>query len=346
VGRVRAQGWEDIVGAKLLESHEGPDATISAVEYLGGERSLVIDGFTAAEELTNAGKVGSEHYMLWMGHLPMLLHRGPKDALVICFGTGQTANAVRRENPATLDIVDLNAHVFGLARYFSQNEHVLSDPRVKAIVMDGRAYMRRANKQYDVITLEPMPPIFAGMNALYSREFYQFARARLRPGGMIAQWVPYHLLDVHTATSIVRTFQEVFPNGALWIDPRSGTGILLGSSQDDGDVGSEWPGLSRTHMDRSLPPEQIPKALALRRRGLEVYSRVGDVITDDNQLLAYGRAVWTWHPVVATQGPNTVNELAKKNMDYLLEVQTKLQAAGKAPAGVSQTSPGDPPANR
>ena len=41
--------------------------------------------------------------------------------------------------------------------------------------MDGRTWMRRTDKEYDVITLEPMPPTFAGVNNLYSLEFYQAA---------------------------------------------------------------------------------------------------------------------------------------------------------------------------
>ena len=46
---------------------------------------------------------------------------------------------------------------------------------------------------YDVVTLEPMPPNFAGVNALYSREFYVLvASARLGvPAGVVAQWLPF-----------------------------------------------------------------------------------------------------------------------------------------------------------
>lgn len=319
VGRTRTQGWHvdnNIQPARVLESYEGPDATVSAVEYENGQRSIIIDGFTAAQQLSAAGKTGAEHYMAWMGHLPMLLHENPKNALVICFGTGQTANAVRRENPETLDIVDINPRVFKLAHNFSENEDVLSDPRVTPITMDGRAYMRRTGKMYDIITLEPMPPTFAGVNALYAKEFYEQAHARLNPGGVIVQWVPFHILGLHSSLSIARTFREVFPNAILWVDPHSGTGILLGSSGDKADFGKNWPGFLRSNISRDMSLEEVKQALVLEQDGMEIYTQDGDIITDDNQFLAYGRAVSDWH---------RFGELEEENLTFLRAIHAQIK---------------------
>ena len=99
----------------------------------------------------------------------MLLHDNPERALVICFGTGQAAHAVRQESPNSLDIVDLNQAVFDFSHLFPVNENVLSSPLSRAIHMDGRAWLRRTDRKYDVVTLEPMPPTFAGVNSLYCR---------------------------------------------------------------------------------------------------------------------------------------------------------------------------------
>src|SRR5205814_8078745 len=112
----------------------------------------------------------------WMDHLQMMLHTDPEKVMIICFSTGQTAKALRNENPDELDIVDINSHVFELSHFFRSNQNVLNDPRVKKIVMDGRAYLRRTKATYDVFTLEPLPPGSAGVNALYSEEFYTLAR--------------------------------------------------------------------------------------------------------------------------------------------------------------------------
>ncbi|MCB1681419.1 MAG: fused MFS/spermidine synthase [Alphaproteobacteria bacterium] len=321
VGRTRVQihvkeAPDNIVS--IVASTEGPDATVTVVEFSKNrERALVIDGFIATSQPPKKMESAlSTQYMLWMGHLPMLLHPDPKKALVICFGTGQTANAVRRENPQSLTIVDINKNVFSMADYFTSNEAVLKDPRVTAKVMDGRAFLRRTDQVFDVITLEPMPPTFAGVNALYSREFYQLARQKMTDKGIIAQWLPFHLVSSYHSASISRTFNEVFPNSVMWIDPQSLTGILLGSKDDKGSLGKDFPGFKRNRIQRILPEEKVPHAVYLERNGLKSYGEEGgEIITDDNQLLAYGLANFDIH--------SNILELIKDNYDTLKAFKEK-----------------------
>ena len=265
IGKTRIQGYfVNLEGKppKVLDFFEGPDATVSAVQYGDGTRVLLINNTVAAGESGHTYRP-SIHYMAWMGHLPMLLESNPKNALVICFGTGQTANALDKENPQSLDVVDVNPHIFKMAPYFKSNEGVLHDPKVKAIVMDGRAYMRRTRKIYDVITLEPMPPVTSGVNALYSREFYELAWKRLGPKGVIAQWLPFHVVAPHYAASIAKTFIDVFPNAILWIDPDSKNGILLGTKDNSVTLATGWPGFARTSIPRDLSQEEVLKNIAL-----------------------------------------------------------------------------------
>jgi hypothetical protein len=217
----------------------------------------------------------------------MLLHESPRDALVICFGTGQTANAVRNEGVEQLDVVELSSAVLRMAHYFELNEGVLDDPRVTAHVMDGRAWLRRTDRRYDVITLEPMPPNHAGVNSLYSREFYELAAARLNPGGVVAQWLPFHLVTTHHAIAITRAFVDVFPDAMLWIDPVDRTGILVGRQGTPGQLAASWPGLARDPGGRDLTPEQVREAAFIDGDDLLAYAAMSEPVTDDNQLLAY-----------------------------------------------------------
>ena len=284
VGRQRLIGSGVTDDFVLVDFNEGPDYTVAVVEAEPGVRSLYIEGFQATTESMQA------HYMAWMGRLPMMLHPKPTDALVICFGTGQTANGVRQEGVGALDVVDISSVVFEMSKYFDRNEGVLSDPRVHAVTMDGRAWLRRTHRTYDVLTLEPMPPTFAGVNALYSREFYQLAAARMKPGGIVAQWIPFHLLSVHRAMSVAATFLTTFPNAVLWVDPVDRTGILLGTKVGD-DMGTTWPGLDRDAPGRDLTGAEVRERTFLNRDALHAYAAGGSVITDDNQLLAYGFGV-------------------------------------------------------
>ena len=296
IGQTQVQGFfaSNSKGklGKVLGVFEGPDATTAALEYDGGARGLLINSSYAAEESGFTNNRPGVHYMAWMGHLPMLLQPDPKKALVICFGTGQTANAVRNENPEELDIVDINKNVFKLAHFFRKNENVLNDARVNAITMDGRAYIRRTQKSYDVITLEPMPPITVGVNALYAKEFYVQARHKLSAHGVIAQWLPFHIAAPHYAASIAKTFIDVFPNAILWLDPASNTGILLASKDDNPTFGTEWPGFKRANIKRNLSESEVLKHVVFNSKQLTDYAAYGETIDDNNQLLAYGRSLY------------------------------------------------------
>src|SRR4030095_11256428 len=51
--------------------------------------------------------------------------------------------------------------------------------------------MERSGEQYDVITIDPPPPIMAaGSSLLFSQEFYAVVKRRLRPDGILQQWGP------------------------------------------------------------------------------------------------------------------------------------------------------------
>ena len=284
-GRHRAYREATFGNHRIIALEEGPDSTASVVQDPTGRRLLMIDGFIATTEHAIA------NYMEWMGRLPMLLHPSPDRALVIAFGTGQTAWAVLDEGPTALDIAEVSAGVLALAEHFESNNGVLEDRRVEPIVMDGRAWLRRTDRDYDVITLEPMPPNFAGVNALYSIEFYEILASRLRPGGIVAQWLPMHLVSTAHSEAIARTFLDVFPDSILWIDPITNTGILVGRVAEvgSGPLASEWPGFDREATTRTYDRPEVEKWVILGADGLARYTEGADAVTDDNQLLAFSR---------------------------------------------------------
>ncbi|MHC5115196.1 MAG: spermidine synthase [Planctomycetota bacterium] len=317
-GRDRFQGFPDFGGHEVLAFREAPDATVSVIKAPRGNRALMIDGFAASTE----GLFGA-HYMRWMGSLPMLAHPRPADGLVICFGTGQTTDGVREEGIDALDVVDVSAAVFEMAPLFETNNDVLEDSKVQTIVMDGRAWLRRTTRRYDVVTLEPMPPNFAGVNSLYSQEFYEIVASRLKPGGLVAQWLPFHLVTAEHSVAIAATFVDVFPDSVLWVDPIGGTGILLGrhdaAAAGVPPLGTKWPGLWRETVMRTLDEDEIADAVLLDAAGLRRYAEGGLVITDDNQLLNFGHQ----HSHYFGQGISA--DLDKVNRDAITA------AAGRAP---------------
>ena len=146
-----------------------------------------------------------------MAHLPLaFLDHSPKSALVVCFGMGTTYRSLRSWNIATT-AVELVPSVPQLFGYFhADGPELLRSPESHIVIDDGRRFLERTNERFDVITLDPPPPLeAAGTSLLYSKEFYAAARRRLVPGGMLQQWLPRG--DDLVKASVARALQESFP---------------------------------------------------------------------------------------------------------------------------------------
>jgi spermidine synthase len=176
-------------------------ATVVATGSGMGKRLLVNGyGMTALTPITKM-----------MAHLPLaFLDRTPKDALVICFGMGTTFRSLRSWGiPVTaVELVPSVPRLFG---YFHNDaSEVLNSPLSHVVVDDGRRYLERTKRKYDVITIDPPPPVkAAGSSLLYSEDFYTVVRQHLRPGGILQQWLPYG--DAEDLASVALAVRQSFP---------------------------------------------------------------------------------------------------------------------------------------
>jgi spermidine synthase len=220
-------GWSDEI--ELLAVREGPNEVSVVAKWPGIGLAL----FTNGHNMSGTTQ-GSQRYMRAMAHLPLLMLETPRRALVICFGVGNTVHATSLHPLEKIDVAELSPDVLALAPFFKEtNGQVLDDPRVSAFVNDGRQHLRmQAEGTYDLITLEPPPIAFAGVGALYSREFYALARSRLAAGGFLTQWLPAYQVSPDVARAMAASFVAEFPDAVLL----SGHGaelILLGSKGGD-----------------------------------------------------------------------------------------------------------------
>lgn len=201
---------------EIVFYEEGRGATVAVVEQKGGAgtfRRLYIQG------VSNTGdSLPSLRYMRLQALLPLIIHPGePKSALVVGLGTGITAGALL--NVASLDrrvVAELLPGVARAAARFTGNYGADRDPRIDIRLRDGRRELLQSGDEYDLITLEPPPPSAAGVANLYSTDFYRLAGSRLKPGGMVAQWLPLPTQNGEDTRSLMRSFIDVFPHASLW----------------------------------------------------------------------------------------------------------------------------------
>jgi spermidine synthase len=208
----------------------------------------------------------SQTYMRQMAHFPLLLAEKPERALLICFGVGVTADAIRKHDTVSrVDVVDINPSVYELNGWFaSDNGNVLADPKLRLFADDGRQYLKLTTESYDFATMEPPPPFMPGIARLYSADYYADLKRRLRPGAVVSQWLPDYQLDQRGVDLVIATFIDAFPHAFLFV----GVGrelILVGS-------------------DRPFDFGRVERALAARNAVRADLARLG--FTAPHQVLA------------------------------------------------------------
>jgi hypothetical protein len=164
-----------------------------------------------------------------MGYLSKALRPDAQDFLVIAFGMGGTYRSGLRIGMRT-DAVELSPTVPSrMPVFFPDADRFLNHPKGRVIVSDGRNYVRLSRETYDLVAVDPAPPIeSAGSVVLYTREFLTEGKARLRPGGVFMLWIPY-ALPLDDFKEHVRTFAGVFGHVRLVLSPGRHGVFMFGS---------------------------------------------------------------------------------------------------------------------
>jgi len=161
--------------------------------------------------VNGVGMTGLSPITKMMAHLPLaFLEHPPQSALVVCFGMGTTYRSLLSwDIPTTaVELVPSVPRVFGY--FHPDGPELLQSSLSRVVIDDGRRYLERTRDSYDVITVDPPPPVqSAGSSLLYSKEFYAIVKLRLRPDGILQQWLPGGDAVVHA--SVTRALQESFP---------------------------------------------------------------------------------------------------------------------------------------
>jgi len=217
----RTRTENELRGTGLPVTHAEDE--LATVDTVGGPpkgRRLLVGG-VGMTSLTVDTKL--------MGYLSKALRPDAHDFLVIAFGMGGTYRSGLEIGMRT-DAVELSPTVPSrMPVFFPDADRFLNHPEGRVIVSDGRNYVRLSRETYDLVAVDPAPPIeSAGSVVLYTREFLTEGKARLRPGGVFMLWIPY-ALPMDDFKEHVRTFAGVFGHVRLVLSPGRHGVFMFGS---------------------------------------------------------------------------------------------------------------------
>ena len=173
--------------AEVLIKRDYSATVVGVVNKKTNKKHLLVNGY-GITSITSITK--------FMAHLPMVFCKNnPQKALVICFGMGTTYRSLLSWD-IDVTAVELTPSVVDMfPLYFDDAMEILNNKNGKIVVDDGRRFLLRTKEKFDVITLDPPPPIqSSGSSLLYSKEFCHLAKTRLKEGGILQHWVPISLM--------------------------------------------------------------------------------------------------------------------------------------------------------
>jgi spermidine synthase len=225
--------------------------------------------------------------------LPVLARPSARSLFLVGFGGGVALEVV----PGAIehvDVVELEPEVLAANRSIGARRwrDPLADPRVHVHVNDARNAMLLTKRRFDAIVSQPSHPWSSGASHLYTREFFELAKGRLEPEGVLVQWIGLGFVDEFLFRSLLATLTAVFENvqvymprpmsGALFLASDAPIDIARGAARAIEAAGDEFATLG------IRVPEDIAMHLRVDAEGARELSRGAPVNSDDHNLLQSG----------------------------------------------------------
>ncbi len=165
-----------------------------------------------------------------VGQIPMMWAPDSARVAIVGYGSGVTVGSALTHPLSSLDVVELEPAVLAADEFFKPYNHdPTSDPRLRLHIDDGRAFIAHSDQPYDVIISEPSNPWLAGVNNLFTVDYYRLINRRLAPGGVFCQLMQFYEMSGVTLSSLVRSLNEVFPAAQVFL---SGRDLLFVATRD------------------------------------------------------------------------------------------------------------------
>jgi len=293
--KVSAQGGMPLKEAlkssvdKLLFYKEDLNATVSVKKLKSGVISMQVNG-------KNDASSGEDmRTQILLAHIPIMLHPDPKKILIIGLGSGVTLGSARLYEPEELDCVEISPSVVEASKFFGElNHHVLDYPKLNIVIDDARSFLTLNEKRYDIISSEPSNLWMAGVANLFTKEYFELCKRRLKPYGIMCQWIHSYALSEKDFKIALATFSSAFPHVQLWESFLGADYLLIGSNEK---IKIDYSKVKRYFNNEKIRKDLLriyistPLALlsnyVMGREGLEKIAHDVPLNTDDHPILEF-----------------------------------------------------------
>lgn len=173
-------------------------------------------------------------------HFPLLTASSPKIILIIGGGLGGALREALKYKDIRIDYLELDPEIIRISRDIKVFKKYFDEKRITFHWGDARSFLQKERKNWDCIIMSLPEPINAQINRLYTKEFYNLIKQRLKNKGIFSFKVPssaeYINLDLQKVISIhFNTLKDVFP----YINYIPGSSCIFLASQEPFEISIE-----------------------------------------------------------------------------------------------------------
>lgn len=277
--------------SSISSYYEGDVATVT-VTANAELKGLALNGLGQGSRASTPPFIAHESVLV--GTTPWLHAKHQRRGLVVGLGAGGTVDVLLKLGVEQLEVAELERGVVDAVTEIWGDESPLNSPRVTLINNDARHHLltssRRAPGGYDLITSMPAHPWVAA--ALFTREFFELARANLADGGVFSTWFGPAEMPDDSIEGLFGAFTAVFPHTVIYWVPEAAAFYMVGGKQPLTFDVSKAESLMNHPVMAGRPREQTRALfMASRVTGVTTPERPATprlISTDDNGLIEFG----------------------------------------------------------
>lgn len=154
----------------------------------------------------------------------------PKHVLIIGGGDGAAANTILLQKETKVTLVEIDETVVRLSSKHLKEFHggVFENPNLEVVYMDGRDFVEKTNKKYDLIVVDVTDPGVSEIsNTIYTEHFFRRVKQHLKENGVLVTQAGSAWFGKNSFRSVGKLVESVFPTvvaygefvhsfGSLW----------------------------------------------------------------------------------------------------------------------------------
>ena len=168
---------------------------------------------------------------LMVAAVPLSHAAQKRKALLVGLGAGVTVDVLLKMGVEHVRVVELEPKVVDAVKIIFYGASPVESDRVDMVINDARHYLNversRGGGQYDIIASMPAHPWIA--SPIFTREFFEIAKANLIDTGIFCSWFGLGKMDRTATDSLLRAFTSVFDHYVIYYVRAHGAYFLVGS---------------------------------------------------------------------------------------------------------------------